>query len=126
VADALLWSGWTLAGLGALLALLGAIGVLRFPDVYSRIHAASITDTGGASLMLLGLGLLSGLSIVTLKLAVIWAFIMLTSPTAAHTLANAAYSSGLAPWIGAFRIMRGEQKPETRGPGPRKPGAHGP
>jgi len=118
MADALVWSGWTLAGIGALLTLLGALGVLRFPDVYTRIHAASITDTGGATLMLLGLGLLSGLSFVTLKLAVIWAFLMLTGPAAAQTLANAAFTSGYSPWTGSFRVMRaaGEQKPEARKP----------
>jgi len=118
VAEPLNLIGGGLAIAGALLSLLGAIGVLRFPDVYTRIHAASITDTGGASLMLLGLGLISGLSFVTLKLAVIWAFIMLSSPAAAHTLANAAFTSGHAPWIGSFRIMRDASAGKQ---GPRRP-----
>jgi multicomponent Na+:H+ antiporter subunit G len=106
MADALFWTGGVLTILGGLLTLVGALGVLRFPDVYTRIHAASITDTGGATLLLLGLGLMSGWNLVTLKLVIAWTFIMLTSPTAAHSLANAAYSSGHAPWIGAFRIMK--------------------
>lgn len=101
--------GGGLALLGGLLTVIGAAGVLRFPDVYTRIHAASITDTGGATLMLLGLILIAGFSGVTPKLALVWIFIMLTSPSAAHALANAAYSSGLSPWIGEFRIMRGEK-----------------
>jgi len=105
--EALYWIGGGLTLLGALLTVVGAAGVLRFPDVYTRVHAASITDTGGATLMLLGLGLMSGLSLVTLKLVIVWAFIMLTSPAAAHALANAAFSSGLTPWIGEFRIIKG-------------------
>ena len=50
MADALFWIGGGLVVVGALLTLLGAVGVLRFPDVYTRIHAASLTDTGGAAL----------------------------------------------------------------------------
>jgi len=105
--EALYWIGCGLTLLGALLTVVGAAGVLRFPDVYTRIHAASITDTGGATLLLLGLGLMSGLQFATLKLVIVWAFIMLTSPAAAHALANAAYASGLTPWIGEFRIIKG-------------------
>jgi multicomponent Na+:H+ antiporter subunit G len=109
MADALFWTGGSLALLGALLSVIGALGVIRFPDVYTRIHAASITDTGGATLLLVGLGLMSGLNMTTLKLAIVWAFIMLTSPTAAHALANAAFASGHAPWIGGFRIIKGKK-----------------
>ena len=104
-----LFSGGTLAILGALLSVIGAVGVLRFPDVYTRIHAAAITDTGGATLLLLGLGLISGAHAETLKLAIAWLLLMLTSPTAAHALASAAFSAGHAPWIGGFRIIRGRE-----------------
>ncbi len=106
IAAALFWSGSGLALVGALLTAAGAIGVLRFPDFFTRIHAASVTDTGGATLMILGLMLVSGFAIETLKLLITWAFIMLTSPTASHALANAAYSSGLRPRIGAWKIAR--------------------
>jgi multicomponent Na+:H+ antiporter subunit G len=114
MADALLWTGGGFCALGALLAILGAVGVLRFPDVYTRIHAASITDTGAASLMILGLCLIAGLSLVTLKLVLVWVFIMLTSPVAANALANAAYSAGHTPWIGGFRIMQDNRKGGSR------------
>ena len=101
----------------SLLTLLGGIGVLRFPDVYTRIHAASLTDTGGATLVLLGLGLISGLTAETLKLALVWVFVMLTTPAAANALANAAFSAGHTPRIGTFQIMKGvdasQAKPET-------------
>jgi multicomponent Na+:H+ antiporter subunit G len=120
VSDVLPLVGGGFAVAGALLVLLGAIGVLRFPDVYTRIHAASITDTGGASLMILGLCLIGGLSPVTLKLVIAWVFIMLTSPAAAHALANAAFSSGHSPWIGSFRIMREGGKQAAAKTAPRK------
>ena len=112
--EAIVWSEvlvWTAGGLvaaGALLAVIGAIGVLRFPDVYTRIHAASITDTGGATLILLGLSLIAGWSMETLKLVVAWFFLLLTTPVAAHALGNAAFSAGHAPWIGQFKIVKGE------------------
>ena len=96
--DMLVWIGGGLVAAGALLAIVGAIGVLRFPDVYTRIHAASITDTGGAGLVILGLALLSGLTPTTLKLLLVWVFIMLATPAAANALANAAFGSGHAPW----------------------------
>jgi multicomponent Na+:H+ antiporter subunit G len=103
------WTGGGLVAAGALLAVIGAIGVLRFPDVYTRIHAASITDTGGAGLVILGLGLLAGLTPVTLKLLLIFVFILLTTPAAANALANAAFSSGHPPWSNGGRPLRSEK-----------------
>ena len=114
MAEALNWIGGSLSVAGVLLTILGALGVLRFPDVYTRIHAASITDTGGASLVVLGLSLIAGAQLLTLKLVLVWALIMLTSPAAANALANAAYSAGHTPWIGAFRIMRAGEKDPRR------------
>jgi multicomponent Na+:H+ antiporter subunit G len=110
MADVLSWAGGGFIVVGALLSILGAVGVLRFPDVYTRIHAASLTDTGGASLMLLGMGLIAGLSAVTVKLVFVWVFIMLTTPAAANALANAAFSSGHRPRIGTFQIMRTDER----------------
>jgi multicomponent Na+:H+ antiporter subunit G len=111
--DALVWIGGGLVVMGVVFTLLGAVGVLRFPDLYTRIHAASLTDTGGASLVLLGLALISGLNAETLKLGLVWVFIMLTTPVAASALANAAYGSGHKPRIGTFRIMRAARPAET-------------
>jgi multicomponent Na+:H+ antiporter subunit G len=116
VGEALHLFGGGVAIAGAILVVIGAVGMLRFPDVYTRIHAASVTDTGGATLVLLGLCIVSGLSLETLKLAIIWVFILLTSPAASHALADAAFSSGHTPWAGAFRIVRASD-PE---PGRRK------
>ncbi len=119
-------AGMALAG--GILAVVGSLGVLRFPDLYTRLHAASITDTGAATLMLLGLALMAGLSQETLKLVIAWAFVMLTSPTASHALANAAWSSGHKPRFGAFSILTGPKddagepsQPKKRGSTPGKP-----
>jgi multicomponent Na+:H+ antiporter subunit G len=82
---------------GAAFCLIGAIGVLRFPDVYSRMHAAGITDTLGALLVLAGLMLLAGLSLALVKLLFILAFLWMASPTATHALAKAARHGGVHP-----------------------------
>lgn len=111
--EALVWIGGGFVVAGALLSLLGALGVLRFPDVYTRLHAASLTDTGGATLMLFGLGLVSGLTLETLKLFLAWLFIMLTTPAAANALANAAYGAGHKPRIGTFRIVPAERPADS-------------
>jgi multicomponent Na+:H+ antiporter subunit G len=100
--------GGALILLGAFWAIMGAVGVLRFPDVYTRLHAASLTDTGAATLMLFGMGLMGEAGMVTLKLFFVWAFVMLTTPTSANALANAAFGSGHSPRIGNFQIVRGK------------------
>jgi len=115
--EALHWIGGGFVALGALWSVMGAFGVLRFPDVYTRIHAASLTDTGGATLMLLGMGFLVEPGIVTLKLFFVWAFVMLTTPTAANALANGAFSSGHRPRIGNFSFMTGDDQPEPSAKG---------
>ena len=82
---------------GGLLGVVGAIGIHRFPDFYSRQHATGITDTLCAMLILLGLGLQAGMSFAAFKLALIFMFLFFTSPTASHVLANAAMHGGLKP-----------------------------
>lgn len=93
-------AGAALCLFGALLCLAGTVGVLRFPDFYTRLHAASITDTSGAMLVLLGMALLAPQWLVVSKLAAIFVFMFLTSPAASHAVANAAYTAGLQPMIG--------------------------
>ncbi len=85
---------------GALFALLAAIGMVRFPDLYTRMHAASKAGTLGSGLMLLALALYSSeFSVVSRALAGI-VFFLLTTPVAAHLLARAAYVTGTKPWAG--------------------------
>jgi multicomponent Na+:H+ antiporter subunit G len=88
---------WALLMGGSFFVLTGALGLLRLPDVYARMHAAGVTDTLGAGLFLAGLAIQGGLGLVTVKLAMILAFILFTSPTATYALANAVFSSGANP-----------------------------
>lgn len=88
---------WLLLVGGSFFLLVGAIGVLRLPDLYTRSHAAGITDTMGAMLILFGLILQAGFTLISAKLLMILLFLLFTSPTASHALGNAAWSSGLRP-----------------------------
>ena len=84
---------------GAIFLLIGAIGILRFPDFYTRLHAVSVCDTLGAGLVLAGLMLQGGLSMVTVKLLLIFYFMIFTGPTAVHALAAAARQEKLKPLV---------------------------
>ena len=84
---------------GSIFVLIGAFGLIRLPDFYTRLHAAGITDTLGAELILLGLMFQAGLSLVTVKLILISLLIFFTSPTATHAVANAARVMGLKPML---------------------------
>ncbi|MAI49713.1 MAG: hypothetical protein CMM16_03990 [Rhodospirillaceae bacterium] len=90
-------ASWMLMLGGSFFLLVGAVGVLRLPDLYTRGHAAGITDTMGAMLILFGLMLQGGFSLITAKLVMILLFILFTSPASSHALGNAAWSSGLRP-----------------------------
>ena len=77
--------------------LIGGIGALRLPNFYTRMHAASLTDTMGTLLIIAGIMLQAGLTLATIKLFAILAFLLLTGPTASYALANAALLSGIKP-----------------------------
>ena len=91
-------TGITLA-VGGFFAIVGAVGLVRMPDFYTRMHAASVTDTLGAGLILFGLMLQGGLTLVTAKLLVILLLMLLTGPVATHALARAAMHAGLEPLL---------------------------
>ena len=88
---------WVLLTTGGISVLTGGIGALRMPELYTRMHAASVTDSLGAILVLTGLMLQAGLSLATIKLAAILLFLLLTSPTASNALASAALLAGTQP-----------------------------
>lgn len=90
---------WILLLAGGAFCVIGALGLVRMPDFFTRMHAASVTDTLGAGLMLLGLMLQAGLTLVTVKLIVLGLLIFFTSPTATHALAQAALARGLQPLL---------------------------
>lgn len=88
---------WILLLSGSFLCLTGTTGLLRFPDFFTRIHAASITDTLGAGLILIGLMLQAGWGLVFAKLVIIQLFSVLAVTTASHAMAKAALKSGMKP-----------------------------
>jgi multicomponent Na+:H+ antiporter subunit G len=91
------WIGGLLAVAGALLVLIAAIGILRFPDVFTRMHAAGLADTLGAALVLVGLALTEGFTTASGRMLLILAFVWLTTPTACHALARNALAAGQEP-----------------------------
>ncbi|MEM7480548.1 MAG: monovalent cation/H(+) antiporter subunit G [Acidobacteriota bacterium] len=84
---------------GAAFVAIGGIGLIRLPDFFSRTHGGGITDTMGAGLVLIGLMFQSGISLVTIKLAIILFFLLVTSPTSCHALSKAALAEGLVPEV---------------------------
>lgn len=82
---------------GAAFSIIGGIGLVRLPEFYSRMHGGGITDTMGAGLVLVGLILLAGPTLVAFKLFVILFFLTITSPSSCHALAKSALSKGLQP-----------------------------
>ncbi len=93
---------WILLTLGGACVLIGGIGGLRLPSFYTRIHAASLTDTTATLLIFTGIMLQAGFSLATMKLLAIMLFLLLTGPTATYALANAALLSGLKPAAGTL------------------------
>ncbi len=89
---------WISIAIGAFFVLVGGIGIWRMPDLFTRMHPAGITDSVGAGFLLLGLLLQSGDWLVSVKLALIFIFLLFTSPVATHALAHAALLDGLKPW----------------------------
>ena len=87
--------------IGGAFAVIGGIGVMRFPDVFTRLHAAGITDTLAPLLIIGGLMLQAGWSILTFKLLLILLFLLFTTPTASHATARAAMAAGLQPLLTA-------------------------
>ncbi len=84
--------------LGCFFVVVAAVGVVRFPDIYSRVHPAGKGDTLGQALILIGLMVYAGFSFVTLKLLLIIGFIAVANPTATHAIVRAAYTAGVKHW----------------------------
>lgn len=101
-------ASWICLGVGGLACIVGAVGLLRMPDLFTRMHAASLVDTVGAGFVLLGLALQAGPTLVTVKLAMIGLLIFFASPTATHALARAALYRGVKP------LLAGEDAPSKR------------
>lgn len=98
---------WLFLMTGLFFMLVGTAGVLRMPDVFTRLHAAGMTDTMGAGFLLLGMGVHTVLGIidgemgswaVLVRLVLVYAFLTFTSPISTHALARAAIAGGVEPW----------------------------
>ncbi len=94
-----------LLALGCFFIIVAAVGIVRLPDFYSRMHATGKSDTLGQSLVLLALMVHEGLTMVSVKLLLILLFIMIANPTATHAVARAAYVVGKRPW------KKGDKRP---------------
>ena len=83
---------------GLFFMLVSAVGVVRLPDVFSRSHAVSLTDSLGTFLMLVGIAFHEGLGTNMLKILVVLALLYILNPVIAHATVRAALRSGLKPW----------------------------
>ncbi len=90
--------------LGCFLIFVASVGIVRFPDFYSRLHPAGKTDSMGQAMILVSLMIYEGFTLATIKLIIIVLFIFIVNPTATHALANAAHAGGVVPW------RKGEKK----------------
>lgn len=98
--------GGLLAAPGAVLSLIGAVGMLRFPDFYTRLHATSLGDGAAAALMLFGLAVSSGDVGLALRLVLLGALLAALQPVATHLMASSAHAGGLAPIAGRYAAPR--------------------
>ena len=98
---------WACIVAGLFFMLTGTVGILRLPDVYTRLHAAGMTDTMGAGLLLAGMAVVTvegmihaeaGYGFVLVRLVLTYAFLLFTSPIATHALARAGLAGGVQPW----------------------------
>ncbi len=110
--------------LGASFALVASVGILRLPDFYTRMHAASKAGTVGSALALVALAIVSVQTAEVLRAIAAIVFFFLTAPIAAHLLGKAAYSAGYPMWSGSVlnemasrqRRRNGEGDEEDDGP----------
>lgn len=97
--------------IGAIFSLLAAIGILRLPDLYTRMHAASKAGTMGSGLMLVAIAVVAFDGSVILRALVGVVFLLLTTPVSAHLLARAAYVAGYKPTtVMRFNDLEGHQE----------------
>ena len=90
-------ASWLLLSGGAFFFLIGGIGIVRMPGLFTRMHAVSVSETLGAGMILLGLGLQAGFTLVSAKLAMLFILFFFINPAATHALAQAAMHGGVKP-----------------------------
>lgn len=113
------WLSWTFILSGSFFVVVGAIGLVRMPDIYTRMHAASVTETLGAGLLFVGLMIQAGPTLVALKLLFLLGLFFFAGPVASHALAQAALHEGVEPVLHEdrrHRLDNGETAPGERAP----------
>jgi multicomponent Na+:H+ antiporter subunit G len=96
-------ASWLLILLGSFFVIVGALGLIRMPEIFTRMHAASVIDTAGVGLLILGMALQAGFSLVTLKLFFLLALFIFTGPVVTHALAQACLHEGIRPRLSEDR-----------------------
>jgi multicomponent Na+:H+ antiporter subunit G len=96
-------ASWALILLGSFFTVAGALGLLRMPDVFTRMHAVSVIDSAGIGFLLVGMMLQAGLSLVTLKLLFLLALVFFTWPVVTHALGRACLHEGVEPQLAEDR-----------------------
>ena len=107
-------ASWALMLLGSFFTVVGALGLVRMPEVFTRMHAASVTDTLGVGLLILGMSLQAGFGLVTLKLIFLLALFLFTGPVVTHARAQACLHEGIKPLLAEDR--RGMTRPQPADP----------
>jgi multicomponent Na+:H+ antiporter subunit G len=102
-------ASWALILVGSFFTIVGAFGLVRMPEVFTRMHAASVTDTLGVGFLIVGMSLQAGLGLVTLKLMFLLALFIFTAPVVTHALAQACLHEGIKPQLSEDR--RGDGRP---------------
>ena len=108
---------WACILLGSFFTIVGAFGLVRMPEIFTRMHAASVTDTLGVALLILGMGLQAGLSLVTLKLVFLLALAFFTGPVVTHALAQACLHENIRPMLTEDRRGRDRSQAEREADG---------
>lgn len=96
-------ASWGLILLGSFFTIVGAFGLVRMPEVFTRMHAASLMDTLGVGFLILGMSLQAGFGLVTLKLVFLLALFLFTGPVVTHALAQACLHEGIKPLLAEDR-----------------------
>jgi multicomponent Na+:H+ antiporter subunit G len=109
-------ASWALILAGSFFTVTGALGLVRMPEVFTRMHAASVIDSLGVGLLILGMGLQAGLSLVTLKLLFLLALFFFTGPVVTHALAQACLHEKIAPQLAEDRRLRAGSADDGRQP----------
>jgi multicomponent Na+:H+ antiporter subunit G len=107
-------ASWALILLGSFFTVVGAFGLVRMPEVFTRMHAASLMDTLGVGFLILGMSLQAGFCLVTLKLVFLLALFLFTGPVVTHALAQACLHEGVKPMLAEDR--RGLTRPQPADP----------